>query len=197
MGKMCGARLPSSRNCRTYSCWIPKILRQTIIISPNSSWSGQLGHSCQCLHALRNHTPAVPHLRLIVVHPDVRVGRKSLLPESCGRPTPFQEHKSHGRRRGKQTPSLHRRSVQTQRKQERHEGIALLPSSIVGCLAHSLFHPPTDMLTGGFRRSTVQRGGFDPHHCVPGDQIVRPNSINGHHCGTGKNTLSSKIGFIQ
>ena len=22
------------------------------------------------------------------------------------------------------------------------------------------------------------------HHCVPGDQIVRPNSINGHHCGT-------------
>ena len=37
----------------------------------DSSWSGQLGHPCQNLNSRRNHSPAVPHLRLAVVHPDV------------------------------------------------------------------------------------------------------------------------------
>ena len=146
VGRVCGARLPSPRETveRTQidtlgSQDFDSLLEkwQTIISFPNdSSWSGQLGRPCQCLHALKNHTPAVPHLRLAVVHPDVRVGENFLFQNLVDVQHPFKSRNNidvveeNKHLLSVAQPDLHctERSVQTQRKQERHEGIAFLPS---------------------------------------------------------------------
>ena len=138
--------------------------------------SGQLRHPALL------HTSSVPYLRLSVMQADLGIGQELLIHHSVHiRHTIWFAHcvdvikESHDvlttiqlRLRGFQ------RSVLLQCEEDWQEGVPLLTSLPLWNMLSDPSRPPTNMWMGC--RRSISQEAFE--RCVPGDQIVRPDTID-------------------